>query len=53
MEQIPYSRFIFLIVIFYQNEQTMYKEVMGLESNRFLNGEEYIVINRNSGEVFY
>ena len=26
---------------------------MKLDSNRFLNGEEYIVINRNSGEVVY
>jgi hypothetical protein len=31
----------------------MNKEVMRLESTRFLNGEEYIVINRNSGEVVY
>ena len=24
-----------------------------MEDNRFLNGEEYIIINRNTGEVDY
>lgn len=31
----------------------MTKEVMNMEINRFKNDEEYIVINRNTGEVFY